>query len=152
MKRVIKAIVCIIIQLLLTFEFGIIVGKNKDRYIRRYKQYFKLMCKWEGVSNNELEAFFLSHSINTIGIYGKGEIGNILAKKLSNTKISVLFFVEKRKVYESAGIPTYSIEESLPIVDAIIVTPFTEFEKIKVELEKKVDYKIISVEEALINA
>ena len=43
----------------------------------------------------------------------------------------------------------YSLNDNLPAVDAIVVTPFYAFEAIKEQLEKKIDTGIISIEEVI---
>ncbi len=151
MKKGLNIVLSLIIAIFVAFKFGIIVGKNKDILINKYKQYFKLMCRWEEVSDKKLEAFFLNREIEKVGVYGNGDIGIILAKKLSNTQIKVEYFVEKSKKINSSGIKTYSIDDPLPEVDAIIVTPFTEYKSIELELNRISNCKIISIEEVIVN-
>lgn len=135
-----------------TYYFGIIVGKNKDTIILKYKTYYKLMCKWLSIGNRKISDYLLGEGIKSVAIYGMADMGKLLYQQLCDTGIDVTYFIGRRNGEGYKDIPLYGIESYLPAVDAIIVTPFLEFDEIAKKLRKKINCRIISLEEVINNA
>lgn len=134
------------------YYFGIIVGKNKDRNVNKFKQYFKLMTKWIQLDADKVEKYLFKQGIGTISIYGVGDIGKTLFDQLKDSRVKVVSFLEARDREQYQGVPVVSIDRYNTKTDAIIVTPFLEYDQIKKELGKRVNCKIISIEEVIQNA
>ncbi len=98
--------------------------------------------------NGEKLDFFADNYIVTVAIYGMGVIGRHLYKAMKRSGINVCYGIDKNADdIDDFEIPIYKITDSLPKVDAIIVTPAKYFYEIEQELYLKApDTHIVSVE------
>ena len=76
-------------------------------------------------------------------------VGKHLLAELKDSKIEIVFGIDKRKDQLNNSFPIYTINEILPKVDAVIVTVIYDFEKIYKELKDKIAVPIISLEEVI---
>ncbi len=111
----------------------------------KYQLYYSVMDRWmenkqKGV---EIQDFFESKNINTIAIYGMAELGCRLYEELKNSKVKVLYGIDRAE--ESTNeLQIKRIYEELPKVDAVVVTALLSYENIKQNLQAKCDYQIIN--------
>lgn len=133
------------------------MGSTEDKKVKlasknKFKSYYNVLNEWlilkqKGVN---FEERLLAKGYSQIAIYGLGELGNRLLDELEDSQIQVKYAVDR----ESADIisirtKVYTIKESLDVVDAIVVTPIFDYEKIQAELQKKVNFPIISLEDII---
>lgn len=153
-----KYVVCvniirIVIGVYLSYYLALTVAKNKDQSINKYKKYYSLMCSWIEIPNEKISKFFLKNNIKSIGIYGIKDIGKHLYLQLKNSQVKVEYFIDQSSYVQGiSDLPLYRLEDTLTDVDAIIVTPFMEFDLIKERLCKKNDFRILSIEEVVYGA
>lgn len=87
--------------------------------------------------------------VSSILIYGAGRHGTILFNELKNSDVKVLAWVDKNPKSDSyLGLPVLTLEElsdPTPKADAIVVTPFMEYEAISKDLERLGFDKVISL-------
>jgi hypothetical protein len=103
------------------------------------------------IDSETILKYFIKNKINSIGIYGAGTLGKVINNKLKGTDIEVAFFIDNHvnSCSESPIIRPQDININ-SFVDAIIITPFYDFENINNELIKlNVKSKIISLKELL---
>ena len=120
--------------------------KSSDKNLRL----FQLTSQWlrlrqEGKSINN---YFEKNDYRNIAIYGKGSIGEAVAREMLNSNITVKYFIDQKADKDSDGFvvsPNSELEE----VDVIIVTPILSYGEIKQQLIKKVNCPIISIEDVL---
>ena len=85
-----------------------------------------------------------------IAIYGMGEFANRLMEELKNSDVEVVYGIDKDVCNSTSRVRNvYSLNDDLPQVDAIVVTPFYDMKSIKCDLKKKVDCPIVSLEEVI---
>ena len=78
------------------------------------------------------------------------ELANRLMEDLEDSPIRVIYGVDRDVSCTISRIrDVYDISEELPKADVIVVTPFYAYENIKHQLEKKVNYPIVSLEEVV---
>ena len=82
-------------------------------------------------------------------IYGWGYLGNLLFMELENSHIKVKGILDRRQVANIYNILIYTLDSSLPKVDAIVVTVLYDEKKIREDIEKAVSCPIINLEELI---
>ena len=129
-------------------------GRKRDKFIK----YYHVFNKWvsninQGISN---EVLLKDMGIQTVAVYGNGEVGCRFVESLKGTSIKVECIIEKRAdeipMGENDGIKIVGTNETSQYsqVDAIIVTPMFDYEKIENELlDKNIEPEVISIEDLL---
>lgn len=112
---------------------------------------FRTVCKWmkAGQSHNYIEDYFVKRDIKEIAVYGLGELGLCLMRELKETNISIKFIIDRDKNKWCDSCPLFSVEEDLPGVETIVVTPISEYEEISRQLRDKTDARIVSLKEII---
>lgn len=132
-----------------------------------YKQYRKKLDKMSALSDKHLALYqlmdewvrvkqeggsvadYLSNKgYRTIAVYGAGIVGQTLIEELQGSAVSISYAVDKNIVTYSP-VKTLSLQDELPEVDAMIVTPITYFEEIEQELKKKISCPILSIDDVI---
>lgn len=155
MKKVISGFIAFIAGLIIgASAVGCLKNKtimNNNKMIDKFKKYYKLLNQWMILKNNgnSLKSNLEKYGYKTIAIYGMGEIGNRLYEDLKNTGVNVLYAIDKEAGSKYSEIEVVTTEDILKEVDAIIVTPVFDFNKIEEELSDKTSIKIISLEDIL---
>lgn len=118
----------------------------------RYQHSYLLLQHW-------IEALYLHHRVAeyfeeegyyNIAIYGMGDLANRLMDDLENSRICVSYGIDQNAAGTVCKIEDiYSLGEELPLVDAIVVTPFYAFDEICAALREKTTVPIISIEEVI---
>lgn len=139
--------------LFISFQFALTVSKNKDRAVMKYKGYYLFLLDWlTNLENGRYISDFLeAKGYVNIAVYGGGYISEHLVTQLYRTNISVKYIIDKSIMkFTSYKVPIYSVNDNLPEVDAIIVTPIWDCENIRNELSHKVKYPIISMKDIIV--
>lgn len=150
--RVVKFVLYIVVLLWGSFKFAIIVGKNKDKTIMKYKLYNRLMLDW--ITNLEkgksVYGYLKRKRFMNIAIYGRRGLGEYLREQLSETDVSLRYFIDRAACQGNIDqIPIYRLDDELPKVDVIIVTPIWDYENIRKQLSEKVSYPIVSLQDII---
>lgn len=158
MKRIIK-VVCSALGIALGGVYGYTVGmKNKNREIKkvqelsdRHLSLFLLMNQWTQIKQDgkSIVEYLKKNNYNSIAIYGMSYVGETLLRECKDSEIKVQYAIDRRAQYIFSDIDIKSMEQELPIVDAIIVTAIYFYPEIKKELEEKVNCTILSLEDIL---
>lgn len=147
-----KILLYIVILLWTTFKFALIVSKNKDRKIMKFRLYNRLLMDWITSLENNRSIYdcLKEKGFMNIAVYGRRGIGERLRMQLEKTDVSLKYFID-RVVYQAdtGQAPIYCLDDELPMVDAIIVTPIWDYENICKLLSKKVNYPIISIQDII---
>ena len=117
----------------------------------KFKKYFDLLDKWLGTieKGKDISDFFRKYHYSKIAIYGMGVLGRHLYYALKETDIDVIYAIDQNQQINSQGLKTYTMQDKLPKVDAIVVTPVFAFEEIESKLSQKAEYPIVSLEEVI---
>ncbi len=92
----------------------------------RNKKKFDLMCQWMRLKNKgvSLMEFFKNRGIQSIAIYGMGEIGQLMYDELAKeNETFVRYAIDQSGMRYVESLPTYCLNKDLPKVDAIVITP-----------------------------
>ena len=126
-------------------------ANGQDKKLDKFKSYYNMLNQWlvlkqEGKSLTE---YFVNNNINTIAIYGMGEMGNRLYDELKNSGIKVKYAIDKNAESTYSELDIRTLKDELPFVDAIIVTAVFAFDDIEKEISSNVEYKVISLEDVV---
>lgn len=118
--------------------------------LARKESFYQLMRKW---LQYKLDGKSIAEKIATLGykkiaIYGAGRHGEMLYQDIKNSVVSLEYFIDKNaEKLSEKEFQIFSLDDVLPEVDVIIVSPYLEIALIKKELEQKCTYNIIALDE-----
>lgn len=122
-------------------------GEEDHKYNNLLKK-FKLLSYWMYMreDNKCIADFLLKNDIHCVAIYGYGELGQHLLRDLCNSRVKVVYIVDKNKSLEVRGLCVYNLEDDWPEVDVIIVTPIQGYDSIRSLIKNKMNVKTMSLE------
>lgn len=128
--------------------------KELDRekfQLKKFYSMFKVMNRWMEAkqSGKSMEKWFVKNEYNTIAIYGMHYIGERLVQELKDSRVKVLYAIDKNINSSNADLMVLKPDQELPKVDAIIITSVIYFYSMCRNIYKKVECPIISIEEAV---
>lgn len=134
MKAVLIVIVniAIILILLILFRKAIV---NIRKGVKKQKAYYTLLVNWSiyDVDNEKLSTYMGTNNYKKVMIYGAGDLGKVLYKKIYKYVEICAFIEEKPRVDTIESIPVISSKNAkkrLNEVDCVIITPIFEYSKI----------------------
>lgn len=145
-------------------QFSEVVKENirEIEVSRRTNQYYRLLINWFKLKQSKANIieYFIERNYQKVAIYGSGEIGKILYKELDQSRIEVVTFVNENsnpdglnlcgKKISVIGVDELLNPQVMYNIDAVIVTPVYDYQKIKDVLSTKYSsYQIISVDEII---
>ena len=118
---------------------------------KKYKAYYELMNNWLQLKNKGVSVvnYFQDFNIQTIMIYGGGEVAHRLVEELEGTDIKIAGILDRNPRYKNDRVSVFSLRDNLPRYDVIVVTPVYSFGTIYIQLVKKSNDKVISMEEVI---
>lgn len=153
---IIKFIAAIALVVILILYYYMQIQKNRiiesQNNINKLTDQYLLINHWLEAKNFGKSAsdFCMFEGYRHIAIYGMAELANRLMEDLKDTEIIVDYGIDQDVSCSIARIENvYSMEEVLPMVDAVIVTPFHAYSAIKTDLERKLSCPVISLEEVI---
>lgn len=133
-------------------------SRNKKKFLMQKRETdkfyddYQLLSHWMEIKNKgrSLVEYFRLKGYRNIAIYGMGELANRLCEELEGTDVCVKYGIDR----EVAGTISrmdqiFSPDDSLELVDAVIVTPFYAMDSIRDTLRKKINCPIVSLEEVV---
>ncbi len=122
-----------------------------EEKIERYITLFQMMDKWVEIKQEgkNLATYFQKRGYKKIAVYGMSRAGIALCNELENSGITVAYGIDKRADLLYADVDIFSIDNSLELVDAVVVTAVTYFEEIENKVSEKMDCPVISLEDIL---
>jgi len=116
---------------------------------------YKCICGFENsVFANESvvnEKWIKDMHINKVAIYGAGYVGRVVYDLLNRYGCEVVCYLDRsvEKKQEQNGVAVLGIEDDSVEVDAVIVTPFEDFDAIKNSIQQKIKGVFLSIEELM---
>lgn len=112
---------------------------------------FHLLDKWLQLKydGKSFGAYFKDNRIRSVAIYGMGAIGRRLYEELREQQIETRYAIDRNAAaIHVEGLQIKTLEEQLPKVDAVIVTPiaFHEIEK-TLYLKMGEDINVVYIED-----
>lgn len=125
--------------------------ENKSKKVDKFKSYYNMLNQWISLKQEgkTLEEYFVNNGYKNVAIYGMGEMGNRLYDELKNSNIKVKYAVDENAEGIYSEIEVFSKKEEYPDVDVIIVTAIFEFDSIKKELQKKIKFPVIALDDVV---
>lgn len=125
-----------------------------DETYMKEKRYKQILDVWLTLREHKITvaAFLAKKGIKRIAIYGGGILGQHLYYELKETDITVACFLDKNRKADISGIRTIIPGEPMEAVDAVIITPVMEYERIREQLKQQYDFNMISIETVICNA
>ena len=157
MKKIISMCLSIILGFIagvifMIYRCGYILEREKKK-ADKYFTYFNFWDRWlmkkeQGYNYAE---YFREHDIKTVAIYGMGQIGRHLKYELENVGVRVAYVIDEGEKIIYGSENHYNLQDALPFVDLVIVTPIEEFEEIKNRiLDNNRLLNVISVDKMLV--
>lgn len=130
-------------------EKGII--DRKTDYGAKMKEFYDLLITWLILKqeNKSLADYFKKNNYNTMAIYGMKELGERLLDELRDTEINVRYIIDKNADEIYSDLDIYTPDDELEDVDVVVVTAIHYFDEIEVEMSKKMNCPIISLEDVI---
>jgi len=125
---------------------------SEENILQRYKQYYTLFNTWIKNLHNfkDVVKYFNREKIESISIYGLGELGLRLYEEVEKNTINIDYIIDNSRSTEGNfnNIPIIALDQVTNInSQAIIVTPIYDYDNIKTLLrEKNYHGKIISLQ------
>lgn len=122
----------------------------QNRNAVRKGNFYNFLSNWMEISlrGDSIADPLLEQNVKDVALYGFGKHGKFAYADLKKRAINVCYVIDQEvdNVVRQIDIPVYGIDEDIPKVDAIIVSPYLEYESIKSMLESKVSAKIIALD------
>lgn len=149
----------------IAFAGGLFVGRKskmasegleyrelRDR-LAKFEDYFAVTNKWlknrnQGISVAE---YFRKNEFSRIAIYGMGEIGKRLYEELHLEGIEIEFVLDRRAQRLDSNLKICNIEDEIPPVDVIVITPTFDYDAIEQTLREKTNCRIVSIRDVVMN-
>ena len=124
---------------------------DTQKKVDKFRGYYNILNQWlllkqEGKS---IEKYFIDNKYQSIAIYGMGEMGNRLYDELKDSDIEIKYAVDQYATRVYTELKVLDKEDDLEAVDVMIVTSTFAFDEIEEELNQKVDFPIISLEDVI---
>lgn len=119
----------------------------KDKFVAYYYVLEKWMClKEEG---RGIEKYFLDHGYQKIAIYGMAKMANHLINELESSPVEIVCGIDKRADGIYGKFPVVNLNDKIPHIDVIVVTPIFDYTKIRKMLNEKTKCQIVSLEDII---
>lgn len=114
-----------------------------EKKAEKYQDLWNLTEIWLQLKERQVKIaeYLLKKDIRVIAIYGLSKLGIHLTEELRNTDVTISFGIDRNKEIKGIPFPIYSREDTLPPVDAVILTMY-DGEKIKWELEERLNCRV----------
>lgn len=113
--------------------------------------FYNLLIEWLGLKQQgvNLKEYFEFNGYKSVAVYGMKEFGERLVEELKDTGIEVKYVVDRNKDAVVTSLPKYTPDEELPEVDVMVVTAVYYYSDIAEEMEEKVTFPIVSLEDVV---
>ncbi len=155
----ISVVLCLILALALGFAVGSVVEwiheeKRMDAWENNYKKseaYNRMYIQWLSLKQEgkNLAEYLEFNGYKNIAVYGMSAPGERLIEELEDTDIEIRYVVDRNADHIVTRLPKYKTDDNLPEVDVMVVTAIIAFQDIQDEMEKKVPFPIISLEDMI---
>lgn len=115
---------------------------------RKESELLEVLAKEKKVSHM-LGQYLRDRKINKIAIYGYSRLGAAICRELAMDGISVEYVIDRKGKMLECPWNVYTMEDVLPLVDAVVVAPAGLYQSIVRMLEEKTRTRIINLERTL---
>lgn len=127
-----------------------IVDLQREQW-EKNSYYLKLLDRWMTLRENgfSINKWLSNAGYKNIALYGYGTMGRHFYDELQGGSIKICFIIDQQKNRLHLKLPVYLPSDSIPNVDAVIVSSTYYYDEIYYLLKKKKVEKIISLETIL---
>lgn len=125
---------------------------SSEKRVDKFRSYYEMLGQWVSLKNKgiSIDKYFKDNNINSVAIYGMGNVGVHLYNELKNSNMKVDYCIDQGpKVLSDGDYDIRRLEDDLPQVDAIVVTACFDYEAIAEKIKQYVDYPVLSLDEIL---
>ena len=117
----------------------------------RNRNILQMLFKWIEIKQQgkSFESYFEAHGYKSIAIYGIGDVGSRFYEEMKNSNIEVKYAIDKKAGSVLVDLEVFSLEDKLPEVDVIVVTPFNFYDEIEGDLMEVSEADIVSIEDII---
>lgn len=135
-----------VMRLLANKSFDKLSGK-----VDKFKGYYNILNQWIMLKQEgkTLEQYFIDNGYKTIAIYGMGEMGNRLYEELKDSNIEVKYAVDQNSKGTYSGLNVICPDDEYEAADVIVVTAIFAFDEIRKNLQEKVHFPIVSLDDVV---
>lgn len=107
----------------------------------KFEMYMNYFDTWMSLheKNISLALWFKKRNIKRIIVYGYGNMGRHLVSDLRDSNVEVVGLIDRQKDKLSSDIKFYSLDDELPICDAVVVSAFYFYDEIHLNLSKNLN-------------
>ena len=155
----ISSILCIVTAVVMVFAIGNVMEwiyeeKRMDVWENNYRKseaYNRMYIQWLSLKQEgkNLAEYLEFNGYKSVAIYGMSAPGERLIEELEDTDIEIRYVVDRNADNIATRLPKYKPDDSLPEVDVMVVTAILAFQGIQEDMEKKVSFPIISLEDMI---
>lgn len=119
--------------------------------IRKDNEILKLYERWLLLKDvaGGVYKFLNDNDFKRVAVYGMGSLGRSVCSELMCHNIEVAYVIEQNPNRRNGDYIFYTMQDDLPSIDVIIVTPITHYDEIAEELAKKVNCTILSLDDVI---
>lgn len=127
------------------------IVRHKQLLSDKHLALFLMANQWIRIKQKKksIAEYLQKKGYHQVAIYGMSYMGKTLVDELADSGIKVLYGIDKNAREINAEIEIYTPDQSLPNVDAVIITPIYFFNEIREALLGKVEGSVISLEDIL---
>ena len=117
----------------------------------RLNGYYTLLNKWLELSQHgkSLSSYFEENHYQKIIVYGMGELGQRFCDDLKGTDLEIKYAIDQNAEEQFTDLELYSIHDTLPEFDVIVVTPIFAYEEIRKQLNEMGYENVIALDEVI---
>ncbi len=150
-----------IILFLLSFSFNIFLIlriRHKNMQLIELSDLYEKQKKLYGILNNifrmrqkniSIARWLKEKGYTKIAIYGMHFVGQRLFDVLIEEDINIVYLIDQKKGGQYRDVKICAPSDKLEKVDALIITPVSYYNEIFIDMQKRIDCVILSVEDLL---
>ena len=123
---------------------------SNTKYVALQKRYMIIRSILNMMCNGDNLALFLANrGIKRVSVYGMGDVGCLLYKLLSNSKIDVPYCIDRDKRKKVYGVEIRQIESVTEDIQAIIISNVVGIDTIAEDIKRNTNCQVFSVYDLL---
>ncbi|WP_052212457.1 glycoside hydrolase family 99-like domain-containing protein [Anaerovibrio lipolyticus] len=132
-------------------EFLFEENMSLRRSLDRYRSYWRVLDLWVGMlERGDTPVDYLKkQGYSSVAVYGYGMLGKHLVYQLQQEGFNVRYVIDRQVEKNTDGVPLYSLNKNLPLVDAIIVTVLYDYDSIMNDIKRVLDVDVLPVDKLL---
>lgn len=154
-------ICCMVIELFIIigqYYNSIKIKKDREFQISKnhvLEDFIEVMTKWIALKQDgiNLATYLEKQGNKKVAIYGFSNLGRCLLNELENSKIEVIYIIDKKGKNIFAECPVFTPNDELPNVDIVIITTADHFvDEIERIIDQRIGCECVTIKELIARA